>query len=399
MRQPPVDEARLRREAVDLWTADRGVLVFKQPLNATLALYLDLVAVIDERLPTAATDGRAVYVNPYWLTQLSPQKRLFVLAHEVWHNALLHGRRQGERDPERWNVAIDHEVNALLGREGFMLPGDAIYFPQWSHLEAERVYDELVTAGQRPSRPAGADVHLETEPALGGPTDGLSEAEFGPLRGRFDAAYPARIDREAADAWSDRIVALRSQLAGKLPGTLVAVVEALVEPKLPWQALLRDFVLRTCGGRLQWLPPSRRHVHRGVYLPSRRDDVLRLAVAIDTSGSVSAEQPRFLGELQRIAASFGRYELRVLLCDAEVRRDERSDEARPLPVALLVEGGGGTDFTPVFRVLAADPPAGLLFFTDGVGPAPAEPPPYPVAWVLTAHAEPPVPWGRAVWLD
>ncbi|MFC4976714.1 hypothetical protein ACFPTY_19975 [Halomonas beimenensis] len=37
--------------------------------------------------------------------------------------------------------------------------------------------------------------------------------------------------------------------------------------------------------RRQWLPPSRRHIHRGLYLPSRYGSHLELTVALDNSGS------------------------------------------------------------------------------------------------------------------
>ena len=36
----------------------------------------------------------------------------------------------------------------------------------------------------------------------------------------------------------------------------------------------------------------------------------------------------------------------------------------------------------------------LIYITDGCGPSPNRPPPYPVLWVLTADGEMPAPWGR-----
>jgi predicted metal-dependent peptidase len=38
----------------------------------------------------------------------------------------------------------------------------------------------------------------------------------------------------------------------------------------------------------------------------------------------------------------------------------------------------------------------LLFFTDGFGNAPKQPPAYPVMWVLTHDGKQPAPWGRVV---
>ncbi len=379
-------------EARETWTADRAQLVFQYPLNASLALQLEIVPVVDERLPTAATDGRAVFVNPYWLRTLAPAERLFVLAHEVWHNALLHFLRRGGRDAVRWNVAIDHEVNALLKREGFSMPTSAVYLPEFDTLGAEQVYERL-DGSETGVRPAGADVHLGSEESG---SEGPDDDVFGPIEGKIDADYKARMDEAAAGEWAARIVAMGQLLPGHLPGAVRRAIDQVTKATLPWSWLLRDFITRSSGGRLAWLPPSRRHVHKGLYLPSRRGDLLRAAVAIDTSGSTTPHWPRFLAELRQMLRSFGRYEIRLLECDAAITRDAVYDEARRLPERVDFSGGGGTDFSPVFQRLAGAAPDALVFLTDGYGTCPTEAPGYPVMWVLTPEGVTPAPWGRAI---
>ena len=39
-------------------------------------------------------------------------------------------------------------------------------------------------------------------------------------------------------------------------------------------------------------------------------------------------------------------------------------------------------------------PSCFIYITDGFGPAPDNPPPYPVLWLLTGDGEKPAPWGR-----
>jgi predicted metal-dependent peptidase len=54
-------------------------------------------------------------------------------------------------------------------------------------------------------------------------------------------------------------------------------------------------------------------------------------------------------------------------------------------VVRHLKGGGGTDFVPVFEAAAhmRPRPEVLVFCTDGMGPAPAEPPyPLRVIWLL-----------------
>ena len=401
-----------KREALAAWTADRSRLVFLHPLVASLALQLDIVAVVDERLPTAATDGRSVFINAHWLKGMEPEKRLFVLAHAVWHNALLHLRRGQGREHGRWNLAIDHEVNGLLVRDGFRMPSDAVHYEEWKDLAAEEVYERLENPLERlavgldedglPDRPVEADVHLGQDEVHQEPSAGEAtgfDAVFGPITGKRDPDYPAHAEPLVAEEWAERMVALEGQLAGLLPSGLRLAVKTVTQPTLRWQVLLREFLERTTGGGSRWIPPSRRHVHRGLYLPSRQAEQLRIAVALDTSGSTQHDLPRFLAELQRMVRAFGRYEVRLLQCDAAVASDERYDEARPLPSDVELFGGGGTDFRPVFERLASEPPQALVFFTDGHGYAPAHPPPWPVLWVLTPDGEQHAPWGKVIQMD
>src|SRR5205085_500100 len=73
--------------------------------------------------PTAATDGRDIFINPRFWNGLTPAERLGLLAHEVLHAALLHVPRRGKRNPLIWNIAADIVVNGIvLAQEGFVLP-------------------------------------------------------------------------------------------------------------------------------------------------------------------------------------------------------------------------------------------------------------------------------------
>ncbi len=397
---PPAElvraEAELRAAAVRRWSADRTWFVFRRPHLATLAMHLEIVAVIDERLPTAATDGRHVFVNPYWLRTLSGDDGRFVLAHEVWHCALSHATRRRDRHPQRWNLAVDHEVNDLLVRDHFTLPERGVHFPDFSGFHAERVYDLLSERTSVPPREANHDVHLSPSSPLEA-ASGLGSA-YGPISGRRDPALVTRYDPLQDAEWDRLLVTQAARLAGKLPGALQLRLERLTAPRVDWRAVLRQFLSTAASSRFAWVPPSRRHLHRGWFLPSRqRSPSLRIAVAVDTSGSTSRDWPWFVAEVRSLCQSFGRYELRLLLCDTKVRYDQwfGDEHARTTPPRALI-GGGGTEFCPVFERLAPDPPPALVFFTDGIGTAPSTPPAYPVLWCLTNGARAPAEWGTAV---
>ena len=401
---------------------DRARLLLDFPFVARLAMHLELVPVVDARVPTAATDGHSAWFNPCFMAELSPNERRFVLAHEVWHCALGHvGRGEGHEDEHRWNVAVDHVVNAMLKAEGLALPRDAVLFRGWEGTFAEDIYEML---GPPPPPPPGvdpddsdvfdlfqlfgpaptppddrgrfADVHglPTTDGALGSAT---TEDEALVLDPDFHPSTPPE-----PELWNDRLVAAAQQEPGAAEAMghpLAWRLEPLREPTVPWQEVLRRFVTSAYGGERRWLPPNRRHVARGLYLPSRRSDHLDVVVAVDTSGSTTLFLADFASELVGLLGSFGRYELTLICCDEEVRSVREFDTDRPLQAEdLQFEGGYGTDFRPVFEWIDDNRSEVdvLVFLTDGYGEAPKRAPGYPVLWALTPGDEAPAAWGQEV---
>ena len=165
--------------------------------------------------------------------------------------------------------------------------------------------------------------------------------------------------------------------------------------------MLKQFVTSCYGGKRRWLPPARRHVWQGIYLPSMRTEQIKAVVAIDTSGSTANDLGKFFAELVELMNSFGRYELTVIQCDAAIQRVDTFSDTKTISAnhKWEVAGGGGTDFRPVFDYAAKklpEPPELLIYFTDGCGTAPKVKPPYPVLWVLTQESCSPAEWGRQI---
>ena len=44
-------------------------------------------------------------------------------------------------------------------------------------------------------------------------------------------------------------------------------ISDILEPRIHWKQLLRQFVTPVLGSTRQWLPPNRRFVTQGLYLP------------------------------------------------------------------------------------------------------------------------------------
>lgn len=190
----------------------------------------------------------------------------------------------------------------------------------------------------------------------------------------------------------------RKRNRGTLPSHLQGIVDDLPKNEIPWQQVLRQFVTQTLGGSRHWLPPNRRHVWKGMYMQSAHQQNFRGVVALDTSGSCIPDLPKFFGELVGLLNSFGKYDLDVIYCDADIQKVEHySDDVNPpTNKEWKMYGGGGTDHKPVFKWIAEnciEPPNVVLCLTDGYTDVPEHQPGYPVLWVLTEDGQE-LPWGQ-----
>jgi predicted metal-dependent peptidase len=186
--------------------------------------------------------------------------------------------------------------------------------------------------------------------------------------------------------------------AGRLPGDAERAVKANRASETNWREILRRFVEQTMPCDYSWTQPNRRYIAAGLYLPGTvRENMPRLAVAIDTSGSIGAiELELFARELTQILHEERPEAIDVIYCDFAVQHVESFSPDDP-EIVLSAHGGGGTLFQPVFDHVAAqgDALAALIYFTDLDGPAPQEPE-YPVLWVTTEATALNGPFGETV---
>jgi predicted metal-dependent peptidase len=186
-------------------------------------------------------------------------------------------------------------------------------------------------------------------------------------------------------------------LAGQLPGNLIeslAGCDEEPEQYMDWKAALQAFVGRFRTPVHTYARPNRRFPDRVGIVPGRiffpnQAEQPKLLVAIDTSGSMSPEElvevARQLVLLSHLA------ELTIVECDAQIHRTYPF--AGRLPDVV---GRGGTDLRPVFApdFLREHRPDGVVYFTDGIGPHPAEDPGVKTLWVLTKPHDFLCPWGQ-----
>ncbi len=265
----------------------------------------------------------------------------------------------------------------------------AVFFEDQAGASAETVYSWLLEKGV-PVGLSPLDDHVCPRGDAGG--DDGNGREDKPV----DPDYRPDRDPAIETDWEGYLIETAQQMPGDIPSGLARRVGELGRSRVPWQTVLRRFVTRSFDRQFRWVPPNRRLLSQGLYLPGQRGERLDIAVAVDTSGSTADLMPAFLAELKAILHGFGRYRIRLLACDAAIHSDEVIEDGEALPILDQLPGGGGTDFRPVFERLSEEPPMALVFLTDGYGPAPNERPGWPTLWVTDSNGVQPANWGEWV---
>lgn len=151
-------------------------------------------------------------------------------------------------------------------------------------------------------------------------------------------------------------------------------LEAMLQPKINWREVLREFVKTTCTGNefSTWRKPNRRYVGMGIYLPSGVSEAVGdLVLAIDTSGSIGGrELAQFLGEVAGICETVKPASVRLLYWGSDVVADEKyvGDDIKRIGQSTKPVGGGGTNVVSVCNYIAKHniKPQAVIVLTDGL---------------------------------
>lgn len=372
------------------------------------------------------TAGGHLLVDQRFLEKLNVDEASTVLLHEWLHIYLRHTERfdamveQGSladsgEDRGLWNDAADMEINDDLKEARCVFPGKKIIgavFPEAfglpEHKTAEWYALQLKQKqGYEPRRQAGAEG--EGVPACGSAAGNPLEGE--PAAGDSDARDGIEQDMIRRSAAEEVKAHQRSRGQGSVPrGISLAADQLLEPPKIPWGQLLQSEVssaLRYVAGSADYTYSVRARqqsalewafgVEAAPVLPGMHEPVAKIALVIDTSGSMTYELKTVCSEAQGILSAMGGASLTVVACDAEVH--ELREVLSVEEVQASLKGGGGTDFRPAFDALKQLPkhrrPDVVVFGTDGYGSYPDEEPPWKHVW-LCCSGSIAADWGTVV---
>lgn len=340
------------------------------------------------------------FYSPGFVRRLDFDERRAVIVHELNHVVLHHlrGPPQVRGEGRRTKAQRDHELRAwILACEGsanefvpYRLPPGAYTLEVLGLAPGESTEARFHQLRRRPKLP---DVKPDfIMKALKGDARGPgdTDASWGNPSAHNVIWAAEELVGDAMDAETELF------LAGTRAGAQAARLRRKLSQQLPWNVLLRMLVTSAKSSQAVRTWPSRRQPGRVGIVPGRRRrrETPCVMVAIDTSGSMRhSTLEKIAGEVDQLLRTGVR--VAVVQCDTHVAHE---GWLKPGQRIEQVHGRGGTSFLPPFepaRIRKYEPDV-IVYFTDGVGPAPDEPPPgVDVLWVLIgAHLNPPARWGR-----
>jgi len=370
-------DSKLDREVREILVTARVGMLLRASFFGNLATRLKLINA-DEWCATAATDGRNFYYNTRFIKMLKPKEVEFLFAHEVLHCVYDHFGRRGDRDHQLWNIANDYCVNGDLKKHKvgeFITSVPCLYDAKYEGKSSEEIYDILYENAEKIDINSLLDKiideHMDGDEKEDGGSgdndDGDGDEKEGKGRPKLSEEERAKIRDEIKEAM---LSAAQTCDAGNLPAGVKRLIQNLTEPVMDWREILRMQLESTIKSDYTWMRASRKGWHMDAVMPGMKaTDAIDIAVAIDTSGSISPAQCKdFLSEIQGIMESFDSYRIHVFTFDTETYNPQQYDSDNLEDITDYdIQGGGGTDFDAIFKYLkhAEIEPKKLVVFTDG----------------------------------
>ena len=349
---------------------------------------------VDDKVPTAKTNGRDDTFGRAFVKKLRDNELNFVVAHEAAHKMFRHlttWRKLYDENRKLANAACDYVINIMLRdldptertiampryTEGPMTGQYmGLIDEKYRGMNAKQVYDLLKEEGGN-----GDDGDCDGDGDEGGGGGGGSGDGKGP-KGFDDHDWEdakGMTEEEKKQLAKEIDQAIRQgqiahqKVAGTGAGGLDRLVEELLEPKVNWREVLREYVKTMCRAKdtSSWRKVNRRFLSGGVYMPSLIGErVGKLVIAIDTSGSIGDhELAEFLSEVKGIAEEVNPSSVDLIYWDSAVASHEEYDEMTVPNIVSSTrpKGGGGTSPSCVSAYLKEKKiePECVIILTDG----------------------------------
>lgn len=312
---------------------------------------------VDEETTTARTNGRDEWYGRKFVKDMSDIELMFVVAHENYHKMYRHlttWKKLHDEDHRLANAACDYVINLQLQK---LDPSEKlIAMPKYkdglnkgkkmglvdarfANMNAKQVFDILK---QEQEEGGGGGGGGDEE---GDGDGGFDEHDWDDAKDMTEEEKK-ELERDIDQAIRQGLIA--SKRVGNGAGDLDRELTELLEPKVNWREVLRDFVKATCNAKdkSSWRKVNRRFLSSGIYMPSLVGEKIgSITVAVDTSGSIGGkEMQEFLSEVKAIADEVNPSQVDLLYWDSEVAGHEVYEGSAVSDIinATKPRGGGGT---------------------------------------------------------
>lgn len=375
--------------------------------------------------------------NPLLLCKFSLKEILYIVCHEIDHVVLNHPAEMVKTNPENdeekffyFNLAADAAVNDRINYEikkekhnflkkprGVITSGTLskmFKLGRIPEMESYAYYFGLINSKEKTFESSwqnGSQFMLteqehngwsqkagESDSSENGVSeDGKKVVTAKNCAGKIeDHNWEAGNDAEDAAAAVKEFVnaavgMMREESRGLMPGYFMSQVEIINKPPtLSWQKILKKYVgTITANKRKTKMRLNRRQPERFDLSGTVDEKVLKIVVAIDTSGSVEDSMIDQIFNEIFVIISKRKHDITVIECDAQVQRVYKAKTKAD--IKLKVAGRGGTWFTPAIEYINNDRyfrDALLIYFTDGYGEDEIpKPKTYRNLWVIIGGAQ------------
>jgi predicted metal-dependent peptidase len=371
----------------------KAKLLVEYPYFGAMASKLELV--LNEDIEAFRSDGKKLEYSSMFLENAQISHLEFVLANGAMHASLAHKNRKNNRSGWLWQMATDMAINDMLVQNGMDLPDGAQYRVRFKGMYAEEIYAELKS-----------DI-LREEDNLEYETDDTDDIQNSDKKNqekqesKEQIQTPEQIQEEILKEQllaEEAISLLASEFdKGEAPSHIERFFKIDNLGKIDWRDELKAALDRYFKDDYTLIPPNKKFLSQGIYLPSTSSQTFRLVIVVDSSGSIDDELlSEFLSEVNFLMSLVSHYQIELIVCDEKIHSHKTFYSGDNLDIEI--KGGVGTDFRPVFDFVDKefDDVKLLLYFTDLEGVFPRKRPNYEVKWISPKERE--IPFGSVILL-
>ena len=341
--------------------------------------------------PTMSTNNVEIHYNSKFIDGLNKNQVMTCLLHELKHILYKHFMRfkiheiKTQEEATMVNFALDYAINSIIINE--MAPKDNLLdFPKGV------LYDEKFKGWNAEKILAFLKEEQKKNPEKSKQRMGGNAGDFGQFDDHVSSSQQtgntikntkAKTGKSTQDQMNDidkKVFKAASSLSekerGEIPGELQRLIDEYLEElegHVDWRRYIKHKIQEIGRGQYTTSKFNRAYLPYGIYLPGQTGSKAKIALALDTSGSISEnELIEFLGELKHMLRMMPYLEIVLYGCDSAIHGKAKIKGLRNFRNGLekILKGGGGTSFRPVFEDLLKGKDKNikaLFYFTDGYG--------------------------------